>query len=371
MSTATSAASSGQVRVDLSPLAHRNLALDAFRGFIMIMLVSGGFGLHELAKRNPAYAPLAAQFEHMPWEWISFWDLIQPAFMFIVGAAMPFALARRMEQGATRSQIFRHVAARSLRLILMSQILMSISRGRLHFQLINVLAQIGITYFLCYLIMQLRFRWQALIAVLILIGHWALFVAFPGTEGPFMSKTTNIGARVDIFLFGQINPGYWATINFITSTVTTLFGVWAGQLLRARRPHRETMRILGGWALSCLLLGWAIHPWNPIIKRICTTSFTLYSAGWVLLMLLAFYWVVEVKGYRTWTFPLIVVGANPIFIYSVDMVLRGWLDRAVGVFTFRYEWLGDFAPVAQSVTVLVVMWYLCYWLYRRRIFFKL
>jgi predicted acyltransferase len=263
------------------------------------------------------------------------------------------------------------VAARSLRLILMSQILMSISRGRLHFQLINVLAQIGITYFLCYLIMQLRFRWQALIAVLILIGHWALFVAFPGIEGPFMSKTTNIGARLDIFLFGQINPGYWATINFITSTVTTLVGVWAGQLLRARRPHRETMRILGGWALLCLLLGWAIHPWNPIIKRICTTSFTLYSAGWVLLMLLAFYWVVEVKGYRTWTFPLIVVGANPIFIYSVDMVLRGWLDRAVGVFTFRYEWLGDFAPVAQSVTVLVVMWYLCYWLYRRRIFFKL
>ena len=121
----------------------------------------------------------------------------------------------------------------------------------------------------------------------------------------------------------------------------------------------------------CLALGLAIHPWNPIIKRICTTSFTLYSTGWVLLMLLAFYWFGEVKGYRKWTFPLIVIGANSIFIYSVHQVLQGWLNRALGVFTLQFTWLGDFAPVAQACAVLLVMWYLCYWLYKRKIFFKL
>src|SRR5229473_4433465 len=213
----------------------RYVALDAYRGFIMLILVSGGFGLAELAARRPAFTGLANQFDHMSWEWIAFWDLIQPAFMFMVGVAMPFALAHRMEQGATRRQLFWHVVARSLRLILMSQILISIGGGRLSFQLINVLAQIGITYFLCYLIMQLRFRWQAMIAVLILIGHWALFVAFPGTEGPFLSKTTNIGAVIDKAVFGRVNPGYWATLNFITSTATTLFGVWTGRLLQSRR----------------------------------------------------------------------------------------------------------------------------------------
>jgi predicted acyltransferase len=169
----------------------RYLALDAFRGFIMFVLVSRGFGLAALAKRNPGFTCIANQFEHMPWEWITFWDLIQPAFMFMVGVAMPFALARRMEQGATERQLFWHVAARSFRLILMSQVLISISGGRLSFQLINVLAQIGITYFLCYLIMRLEFRWQAAVAAMILIGHWALFVAFPGTEGPFRSKTAD------------------------------------------------------------------------------------------------------------------------------------------------------------------------------------
>ena len=349
----------------------RYLALDAFRGFIMIILVSGGFGLAELARRRPEFAGIANQFEHKPWEWIAFWDLIQPAFMFMVGVAMPFALARRRELGANDRQLFWHVVARSFRLILMSQILMSIDRGRPYFQLINVLAQIGITYFLCYLIMQLKFRWQAAITVLLLAGHWALFVAFPGTEGPFLSKKTNIGAVIDTFVFGHPNPDDWATINFITSTVTTLFGVWTGQLLQAKKSHGEKMRILAIAAVACLALGLIIHPWNPIIKRICTTSFTLYSTGWILLMLLAFYWLVEVQGYRKWTLPLVVVGANSIFIYSVDNVLREWLDRAVGVFTFRFAWLGDFAPVAQACAVLAAMWYLCYWLYQRKIFLKL
>jgi len=356
----------------LKPTAQqRYLALDAYRGFIMLILSSGGIGLAALAARRPAWAPIADQFEHMPWQWITFWDLIQPAFMFMVGVAMPFAIARRVELGTNRRQLFGHVVLRSLRLILMSQILISISSGRLRFQLINVLAQIGITYFLCYLIMQLKFRLQVLIAGVLLIGYWALFVAFPGTEGPFLSKDTNVGAIVDIRVFGHQNEDHWTTINFVPSTVTNLFGVWAGLLLQSRRTHAQKMRILAAWAVGCLVVGLAIHPWNPIIKRICTTSFTLYSGGWILLMLLAFYWVVEVKGWRKWTFPLVVVGANSIFIYSLDQVLRGWLSRAVGVLTTNYAFLGDFASVAQSCTVLLVMWYLCYWLYGRKIFLKL
>ena len=349
----------------------RYLALDAYRGFIMFILVSGGFGLAALARHQPAFSWIAGEFDHRPWEWIAFWDLIQPAFMFMVGVAMPFALAARVARGAGSRDLFRHVSARSLRLILMSQVLMSISAGRLHFQLINVLAQIGLTYFLCYLIMQLEFRWQAAIAAGLLIGHWAVFVAFPGTEGPFLSKTTNIGAVIDTYLFGHINPGYWANLNFVTSTATTLFGVWTGRLLQSPRSNGYKLQVMGIAALACLAVGFAIHPWNPIIKRICTTSFTIYSTGWVLLMLMAFFWIVEVKGYTRWTFPLLVIGANSIFIYSVDEVLHSWLDRAVGVFTYRFAFLGDFAPVAQACTVLLVMWYLCYWLYRRRIFFKL
>jgi predicted acyltransferase len=108
-----------------------------------------------------------------------------------------------------------------------------------------------------------------------------------------------------------------------------------------------------------------------MIKQLCTPSFVLYSLAWVLVMLIGFYVLIEVAGYRKWTFPLVVVGANSIFIYSLGMVLRGWLNDAVGVFTFHYKWIGDLAPVAQGCTVFAVMWGACYWLYRRKIFFKL
>jgi predicted acyltransferase len=131
------------------------------------------------------------------------------------------------------------------------------------------------------------------------------------------------------------------------------------------------LKKLAGGAAVCFSVAFVLSPWIPFIKQLCTASFILYSLGWVLFMLIGFYWVVEVRGYRKWAFPLIVVGANSIFIYFVSEVLLQWLDHAVGVFTFHYNFIGKLAPVAQATTVLAVMWYMCYWLYKRRIFLKL
>jgi predicted acyltransferase len=108
-----------------------------------------------------------------------------------------------------------------------------------------------------------------------------------------------------------------------------------------------------------------------MIKQLCTPTFIFYSLGWVLAMLIGFYWFVEIRGYKSVVFPLVVVGMNSIFIYSVAELLHGWLDRAVGVFTFRFAFLGAVGHIAQACAVLLVLWYLCYWLYHRRIFIKL
>jgi predicted acyltransferase len=335
----------------------------------MILLTSSGFGFGAL-RNHPAFGVIAAQFEHVPWEGAVFWDLVMPAFTFMVGVAMPFALARRIEQGATFAQNFRHVLVRSIKLIVLSQILVSISSNRLQFQLVNVLTQIGFAYFFCFLIMQLQFRWQAVTAGLILAGHWALFMIFPGPDGAF-SKTNNIAAVIDRAVMGYNYSGYYVNLNFVTNTVTTLFGVWTALLLRSGRPPAQKLKILAGAAVGAIAAGLAISPFNPIVKRIWTSSFTLYSAGWVLLMMLAFCWIIEVKGYRKWAFPLMVVGMNCIFIYSFKFVLGGWIRRSLAVFTGDFQFLGSFAPVAQACASLLVLWYLCYWLYQRKIFFKL
>ncbi len=350
------------------PVSGRLLSLDAYRGFIMIVLAANGFGWRHLAK-NPDFSWIAAQFEHVPWTGMVFWDLIQPAFMFMVGVAMPLAFARRRAEGVTERSLFGHIVWRALMLVLLSQVLMCISANRLHFQLINVLSQIAFTYFLSYLILQLRFRWQVVSAVALLAAHGALFALFPGSDGAF-SKTDNVGAIIDRTLGLQYN-GYYVTINFISSTVTTLFGVWTGLLLMRNDTHAHRVKVLAGAAAACFVAGWALTAFNPMVKRLWTASFTLASAGWVLVMLLAFYWLFDIRGYRKLAFPLVVVGMNSIFIYSLSIILAGWIDRSVGVFTGRFQFIGALAPVAQATAVVLVMWYLCYWLYRRKIFFKL
>src|SRR5438309_5644514 len=131
-----------------------------------------------------------------PWEGGVFWDMIQPAFMFMVGVAMPFALARRVELGATPHGNFRHVLVRSIRLIILSQILIWVSAGQIKPQLINVLFQIAFTYFLSFLIMRWRPRYQVIASVALLAGWTALLFAFPGPDGPF-SPRDHVGLRVD------------------------------------------------------------------------------------------------------------------------------------------------------------------------------
>lgn len=347
----------------------RYVSLDAYRGLIMMLLVSVGLGFGAL-KGHPVFGVIASQVDHVEWEGAVFWDLVQPAFMLMVGVAMPFAFARRAERGATFRQNLFHVAGRSLKLIALSHVFGMWSRGTITFGLINVLSQIAFTYFLCFLIMQLRFRWQAVCAALILAGHTALFALFPGPEGAF-SRTGNIGQVIDLAVLGRTYSGNYVTINFLSSTVTTLIGVWAGLLMMSERPLGSKMKMLAMGAVASLAAGVALSPAIPIVKRIWTASFTLYSAGWVLLLMLVFIWLVEVRGYRKLVFPLVVVGMNSIFVYVVFQMFRRGVDNMVGAVTGRFVWLGTLAPVAQATVTLAVIWYFCYWLYRRKIFFKL
>jgi predicted acyltransferase len=171
-------------------------------------------------------------------------------------------------------------------------------------------------------------------------------------------------------ILGYNYPGLYVTINFITSTVTTLIGAWTGGLLlRTARPIPTMMKLVEGAVVSFLMV-FAFWALVPGVKRIWTATFTFYSAGWVLLMLLIFYYVIEVLGLRRWTFPLVVIGANSIFIYSADILFRGWLDNALGVFTGGYTLFGELGPVLQSCTILLVLWYVNYFLYKHKIFIK-
>jgi heparan-alpha-glucosaminide N-acetyltransferase len=361
-----------QERVDapaLSPAPSRMVSLDVFRGLTMILLISHAFGLLEAMKDKTSF--FASQFDHAAWVGCTLWDLIQPAFTFIVGAAMPFAIRRRLQEGQSTGQVFRHVLWRATLLLVLSNVLSNWNSSRPpQLQLINVLCQIGLGYVLCFLIMRLRFQWQVAAGAGLMILHQALFFAFPGPQGPF-DPTGNIGAVLDRQLLGYNYSGYYTTLNFLGNAVTILFGAWTGMLFSSVTEHGRRLRILGVCAISAFVSGVLLSMWIPMVKRLWTASFTLYSTGWVLLGLMALYWVVEMKGWKRWAFPAIVIGTNCIFIYSFSQVLRGWLSRGVGNFTGHFWFLGPWGEVPHNLLLLGIMWYLCFWLYQRRIFFKI
>jgi heparan-alpha-glucosaminide N-acetyltransferase len=352
-------------------VSQRLESLDIFRGLTMLLLISHGFGIYEALKDTPSLGWFRYQFEHTTWTGCTLWDLIQPAFTFIVGVAMALSLSRRISQGASKRALFGHVLWRALFLIVLSNVLSNWNgRDPVKLQFINVLCQIAFSYVICFLIWNLRFPLQVAAAAGLMVLHHGLFFAFPGPGGPF-DPTGNIGAVIDKAVLGYTYSGDYTTINFLGNAITVLFGVWTGMMLQRNKTHRQRLTILGSCAAGAFALGLALEPFIPMVKRLWLGSFTFFSAGWVLLGLMACYWIVEMKGWKRWGFPAVVIGTNCIFIYSFAQVLRGWLAHGVGRFTHDFDFWGNYGAIPQNLVVLAIMFYLCYWLYQRKIFFKI
>ena len=347
----------------------RYVALDAARGFVMIYLCTEGFGLSYL-KGGPTAGRIASWFTHLQWEGFRPWELVYPAFMFMVGVALPFALTRRKERGMTFGKNLRHVVFRACLLALFGAILYSLSAHHYHADPIETLTQIGISYFFVFLILQLQFRWQVVAAAALMALNWGLFALFPGPTGAF-DPTNNIGIRIDRLVFGIDHKYDWQSIEFIGSTVTVLFGAWTAMLIRSNRTLSQKLKILLGCAFASLILGLALAPINPIIHKCYTASYTFLHTCCILLMISFFVWLCDPEHRQKMAFPLVVVGMNSIFIYLVNNSLKGpWLDPSLAVFTKGFHFLGIAGPVVQAWVVFLVMWYLCYWLHKRKIFFK-
>ena len=347
----------------------RYAALDAARGFVMIFLCTEGFGLSYL-KGGPTADRVASWFMHLQWEGFRPWELVYPAFMFMVGVSLPFALARRKDQGVTFGKNLRHVVFRACVLALFGAVLYSLSARRYHADPIETLTQIGLSYFFVFLILQMQLRWQVVAAAALMVLNLGLFALFPGPTGPF-DPMDNIGIKIDRVVFGIDHKYDWQSIEFIGSTVTVLFGAWTAMLLRSNRTLSQKLKILLGCAVASLIVGLALSPVIPIIHKCYTASYTFLHLCCILLMISLFVWLFDPEQRRQKALPLVVVGMNSIFIYLVNSSLKGpWLDPSLAVFTKRFHFLGIAGPVVQAWVVFFVMWYLCYWLYKRKIYFK-
>ena len=301
------------------------------------------------------------------------WDLIQPSFMFMVGVAMPYAFAKRISLGESPGKLFFHVLRRCFNLVLITAVFCSIQEGHPTYNLVNVLPQIAFGYLITFFLLNKSYRTQGISAAVILLVYTLVWIIYPGNSpaGPWAMGNANMGSDFEFWWFGHYNNGYWVTLNAIPSTATIIAGAMCGKLLAENRPQQEIMKILAISAITLIISGFLLSFYIPIIKRILSASFALYSTGWAILFLLLFYWVIEVLNIRRWTFAFVVVGMNSIAAYIIFQLFRGWIDNSILVFTKHgVEMLGVYGIVMQALLVLLAQWYILYFFYKRNIFFK-
>ena len=361
--------------------------------------------LHTAFPDSRFWALVAYNTEHVPWQGCSLHDLIQPAFSLLVGAALPFSIAARQARGQSFRRMLFHAAWRSVALIALGIFLRSLGRSRTNWTFEDTLTQIGLGYTFLFLLAFASVRTQAIAFVVLLAGFWAAFVLYrlPGPEFDYQAvgvpsdwphlysgflahfnKNSNLSWAFDTWflnLFPRLEPfrfnrGGWSTLSFVPTLATMILGLWCGEWLKSARSGIDKLKglVLGGIVLTLagLVLQW-LHV-VPIVKRIWTSSYTLYSGGLVILILAAFYFAIELKGWRRWAFPLLVIGANSIAVYVMSWTLedfvKGALVRHIGAAPFMV--LGaPFEPVLKGAAVVLTFWLVLWWMYRRRIFLKI
>lgn len=357
--------------------SERLLSLDVFRGLAMFLLIGEGAHVYG-ALHNPAFEgtwlyTLGTQFHHHPWHGLRFWDLIQPAFMFIVGVAIPFSVANRTRRGDTSGQLLRHAMVRALVLLLLGWAVYCIQPGRITFRFQNVMAQLSFTYLIAFLCMRRSFAVQLGISFVMIGITEILYRTFSveGFDQPF-TNGHSFGSYVNLLISGEQNS--WAIFNAVPTTAHTMWGVMAGQLLISNRTSGRKIFLLAGVGLIGVVAGYALDPVTPIIKRICTSSFVIVSGGWCLLALAFSYWLIDVVKVRKCFWFLAVVGMNPLAIYLFGEVQGPqWIRGIPRPFVeASFGWAGNaYANLVLSFIVWAMLWYICYWLYRRKIFIKI
>jgi predicted acyltransferase len=385
----------------------RNIAVDAYRGLVMLLMMGEVMRFAEVYRAFPTslfWRVLAYNQTHVEWAGMGLHDMIQPSFTFLVGVALPYSIASRVRKGETFAKQLAHAIRRSFILIALGILLRSIDKPITYFTFEDTLTQIGLGYTFAFLLYFCRPRWQWIAFASILIGYWAAWAIYPAPGPAFdysavgvpanwhynftgfashWNKNSNLGQAVDVWFLNlfpresrfAFNEGGYLTLSFIPTLGTMLLGLFAGRWYREspeRIPLKKFMVTGVGLAALALLLHFAGI--CPIVKRIWTPSWTLFSGGMCFFFLSAFAWIIDVKGLRRWAFPLVIVGLNSMAAYLIahlcEEFIIGTLHTNLGYRPFQIFGSG-LEPFLLGLTVMLVYWLMLFWMYRKKLFIKI
>ncbi|MCI0513916.1 DUF5009 domain-containing protein [candidate division KSB1 bacterium] len=371
-----------QADVSLLAPGQRILSVDALRGFDMFWIVGGAELVSAIIKlfREPVQTALLPQFDHAAWAGFTFFDLIFPLFLFLVGMSTVFSLGKILAQPG-KWAAYKRVLKRAGFLYLLGIFYYGgLSHLWPEIRLLGVLQRIA----WCYLftgILVIHFRWRGLITttILLLVGYWAFLslVPVPGqTEISFAAGQNWANYLDKHYLIGFKWDGDWdpeGLLSTLPAIVTSLLGVFAAKLLLNPNllPKRKVLYFIGGGILG-VALGYLWGCQFPVIKKIWTSSYVLVAGGYSFILLGIFYWLIDIQGWQKWSQPFVWIGTNAITIYlAVNLIDFYGIARRLANGDI-YQALGE--PVGNLVLATVtvgLMLALVHFLYRRKIFLRL
>jgi len=390
------------------PITQRNVAVDAYRGLVMLLMMAEVLRFAMVSHAFPTsvfWKVLAWNQTHSEWFGCSLHDTIQPSFSFLVGVALPYSIASRLAKGGTFWKLFAHALWRSLILVLLGVFLRSMNHSQTYFTFEDTLSQIGFGYPLLFLLGFRPPKWAWAALGIILGGYWLAWALYPLPPAGFdwqtvgvsaawnaqhnftgfaahWNKNFNLGNRFDqwfLNLFPHEHPfvyndGGYLTLSFIPTLGTMILGLITGRWLRETAPKIPMKKLLVPGVIG-LAAGLLLHYTHicPVVKRIWTPAWTLFSGGICFLYLAAFSWVIDVKRYRKWAFPLIVIGMNSIVAYCIAHFLEEFIISSFRIHLGPnfFAFLGNgVQPFVEGSAVLLCYWVILLWMYRRKIFLK-
>lgn len=365
------------------PITQRLYSLDALRGFDMFWIIGAEGIFHRLSDvtGSPLWDSLSNQFQHPDWHGFTFYDLIFPLFLFLAGVATPYSIGKQLEKGAKRQDLLLRVIKRGLILVLLGIVYNNglEIRPMEEIRFGSVLGRIGLAYMFANIIyLYTKQRGQTVWFFALLIGYWFLFLfnAAPGYPNGDLTLEGNIVSYLDtLILPGKLymdihDPeGLIATIPAIS---TALLGIYVGNLLRVTTIGSQKNTALRLTILGIVLIV-AAQIWNlvfPINKNLWTSSFVLQCGGISTLLMAAFYFIIDIKGYKKWAFFFKVIGMNSILIYMSGVFIN-WKYTVNALFEWLIQLVGDpYNSVVAVLCLLAVKWAFLYFLYRQKLFLR-
>lgn len=395
----------------------RLMSLDIYRGLAMFLMVAESMELRKVATHfkdsanSWIWQQLAFHQSHVAWVGCSLHDMIQPSFSFMVGVALPFSIAKRRATGQSMGWVTLHAFWRAAILVFLGIFLRSLHSEHTSFRFDDTLTQIGLGYGFLFVLGLWSRRSQWIALVVILVGYWAAFALYPAPPADYnyeavgvpsdwghlmqgfeshWNKNSNLAHHFDVWFMNLFprsesfthSGGGYQTLSFIPTLGTMIMGLIAGGILRTDLKSLSKVGVLLGIGGAFLAAGYGLEMSGlcPLVKRIWTPSWAIYSGGWCFIILAAIYLLVDVMPkpgslpFRWVGFPFMVIGMNSIAIYCMSWMIKDFVLENVHRHLGDW-WMARFAepyhPIVEGGVIVVVFWLILFWLYRQKAFLRI